>query len=83
MLETFTSTGNKAIDADLSIRINTALAYDGDEALGWAKEHGLCLALDKKAFEKLASVQALDFVQTVEKPVAVIAKVFKETSTAG
>lgn len=30
------------------------IAYDQAEALAWATEHAMCLALDKKAFEKVA-----------------------------
>ena len=45
-----------------------------EKAFTWAKEHGLALALDVKAFEKIASVQALDFVNTEETIVAVIGK---------
>lgn len=70
----FQQTGNKQFDKQLSVRVNTRLEYAEPEALEWAKKHGLCLALDKKAFEKIASVQSLDFVKPVDVASAVIAK---------
>jgi hypothetical protein len=32
----------------------TVIEYDPAPALAWAQSHGLCLALDKRAFERLA-----------------------------
>ena len=46
----------------------TVRDYPEDKAFAWAKESGLALALDKKAFEKSASVQPLDFVTVREEP---------------
>jgi hypothetical protein len=62
----------KRIDGELSVRVNKRLVYDDELALEWAKEHQLCLSLDKKSFEKIAPDLKLDFVTTEEKPVAVI-----------
>jgi hypothetical protein len=63
---------SKTVAAGLSVRINTSLNYDAAKALEWAKAHDLALALDKKAFETIAKAQAIDFVETVEIPTAVV-----------
>jgi hypothetical protein len=70
----YEQSGEKQIAEGLSVRVNTRLEYDTKKALTWAKEHQLCLTLDKPAFEKIAKVQDLDFVEAVETPTAVIAK---------
>jgi hypothetical protein len=64
----------KTVAPGLSVRITVKPVYDREKAFAWAREHGLALALDAKAFEKIASVQALDFVNTEETIVAVIGK---------
>lgn len=38
------------------------IAYDATDALNWATEHKVCLALDKKSFEKVAKASPLPFV---------------------
>lgn len=73
IVEAFRETGSKQLGGGLSVRVNKRLVYDDKRALAWAKEHGLCLALDKKAFEKIAAVDQPDFVAVEESPVAVIA----------
>lgn len=65
---------SKTVAPGLSVRITTNLVYDKKQAFEWAKEHGLALALDTKAFEKIASVQPLDFVTTKETVNTVIGK---------
>jgi hypothetical protein len=35
-----------------------ALNYDGADALSWAKEHDMCLALDAKAFEGICKADS-------------------------
>ena len=40
------------------------LNYDPSEGLAWATEHGMCLALDKKAFEKVAKASPPPCVTT-------------------
>lgn len=70
----YVQTGEKTFDKQLSIRATPILVYSESEALEWAKKHGLCLALDTRAFEKIASVQPLDFVAKNERISAVIAK---------
>lgn len=65
---------SKTVAPKLSVRVAVKPVYDKERALAWAKEHGLALALDAKVFEKIASVQPLDFVTTEESITAVIAK---------
>lgn len=65
---------SKTVAPKLSVRVTAKPVYDKARALDWAKEHGLALALDAKAFEKIASVQPLDFVTAEESITAVIAK---------
>jgi hypothetical protein len=43
-----------------------ALSYDDKTALAWARETGIALALDTKAFEKVAEATDLDFVTKTE-----------------
>lgn len=69
----YQTTGIKTIDKTMSVRVNTAFVYNPKDAFDWAMKHKLCLTLDKKAFEKLLSVQDLEFVEKEEKVIAVIA----------
>jgi len=73
-IKLYSETKDKQIDDHISVRVNTSLEYDQDKAMKWATDHNLCLALDKKAFEKVADTVQLDFVEKVEKPTAVIKK---------
>ncbi len=70
-------TGEKKF-GQVGIRITTNYMYTEENALNWAKEHNLCLALDKTAFKKQLKVQLLDFVQTEEVPTATIPTQIKE-----
>jgi len=63
----FKVTGNKKLIDGIGIRVGTELEYDDNEALKWATEHKLCLALDKTAFKKIAKDQNIDFVTKTEK----------------
>jgi hypothetical protein len=58
---------NKKLFGGIGIRIGSLLKYDNKEAFDWAKEHSLCLSLDKKEFEKIAKTQDMEFVQKEEK----------------
>lgn len=69
----FQRTGNKKPAPGCGVRVGIKLVYHEGEALKWAKEHGLCLALDKKNFEAVAKSQQLDFVQEVPAVTATIA----------
>ncbi len=69
----YQETGNKAPASGVGIRVQTKLAYHPDDALRWAKEHDMALALDKPAFEKIAKAAPPDFVRKVESAQATIA----------
>jgi len=65
-LDDFRVTGSKQLLGGLGIRVSSKLSYDEDKAFNWAKEHGLCLKLDVKSFEKLAKIQQINFVMVDE-----------------
>jgi len=71
----FKATGNKHPAAGLGIREIVELNYLESDALEWAKEHAMCLTLDKKAFEKVVKAinGALPFVVQETVPTATIA----------
>ena len=58
----FNKTQEKKLLGGIGIRATKVFTYDESEALTWAKKSGLCLTLDKKSFEKIASVQKLTMV---------------------
>lgn len=60
-------TDNKKLLGGIGIRVISSLIYDKTDALKWAKEHSLCLSLDKRAFDKIAKSQDLDFVTKKEE----------------
>ncbi len=72
-LAAYQETGNKKPAPGVGIRVQTKLRYDETNALRWAREHDLCLMLDKAAFERQARVTPLSFVEAVETPAATIA----------
>ena len=67
----YEKTGDKKI-GQIGIRIMKDIIYDQEIAFKWAKEHSLCLNLDKKNFEKLAKTQDIEFVEIKERPIATI-----------
>jgi len=72
-LQAYAETGDKAPAPGVGIRERTVLTYDGKVAFDWAKSHKMALQLDKKAFEKIAKVSDLDFVDVATEPIATIA----------
>ena len=66
-------TGNKAPVPGVGIRETTKLDYTVPDALKWATEHKIALALDKKAFEGIAKQSPLDFVKSSIEVTATIA----------
>lgn len=54
--------GAKKLPFGLGVRVTSTLDYRVVDALSWATEHKLALALDKKAFESIAKSQPLSFV---------------------
>lgn len=70
---TYLETGNKAPTNGVSVVESTKLKYDPATAFEWATEHKVALALDAKAFEKIAKATPLPFVMTEVTPTARIA----------
>ncbi len=69
----YVATGSKAPAPGVGIRVTKGLQYDAAQAFAWAKDTGMALVLDKKAFEKIAPAANLPFVVTIEVPSATIA----------
>lgn len=67
-LAEYEATGKKTLGHGVGIRVTTKLDYDAADALTWAKEHDMALALDKSAFERIAKASPIEFVQLVETP---------------
>lgn len=66
-LAEYWATGKKTLGHGVGIRAQKRLEYDRDQALRWACANRKALALDAKAFEKLAKDEDLDFVEVVEE----------------
>lgn len=73
----FKNTGEKKLDGGVGIRVLKKLDYDTSEAFSWAKNHSLALSLDKKAFEKIAKADNIDFVKITEESTATIPTIIK------
>ena len=73
-LEAYRETGNKKPHEGVAVRIITKLNYEPEEAVAWAMQHRHTdlLALNKSAFEAVARVLKLDFVDIEEEPQATI-----------
>ena len=71
-LNEYSETGEKKLKFGVGIRILKQLQYGEDEAFTWAKEHSMALSLDKRAFDKIARVDKIDFVQIKEVPQATL-----------
>jgi hypothetical protein len=79
-LMAYEETGSKTPAPGVSIRIIKAIAYDAGRALLWAREFGLALTVDTKAFERIATASPIQpgdplaFVQVTDQPQATLAK---------
>ena len=73
----FQETHLKKLTGGLGVRIMTELEYDEDKAFNWAKEHNLCLELNKKEFKNISKTQKLDFVVRFEKIIITFPKEIK------
>jgi hypothetical protein len=74
-VEFYNTTGDKAAHDAVTVRVYTTLTYEPSEALDYCREHlPKALKLDKTAFEKVAKVADLDFVEIAEEPRATIAQ---------
>jgi hypothetical protein len=71
-IEVYHSTRSKEIASGVRVREMTRLTYDHQEALAWAMEHKLALALDVKIFEQFARVTVLPFVTYWIEPQATL-----------
>lgn len=76
-VEEYAKTDSKQLIGGLGIRVSTDLTYTEDNAFRWAKEHDLCLQLNKREFEKVAKTQEIDFVIKGEKITVTFPKVIK------
>ena len=65
----YQKTKNKKLLGGIGIRLMTDLIYDDEKAFSWAKEHGLCLTLDKRGFEKVAKSTNIPFVEMTDRVV--------------
>ncbi len=72
-VETYQATGNTKPGPGLGIKLMTVLHYDSGDALAWAKEHRLALALDRATFERLAKTARPAFVAIETVPTGTIA----------
>lgn len=63
----FKETAKKQLTGGLGIREGSEYIYEESKAFAWAKEHSMCLSLDKKAFEKVAEVTPIDFIEKKPK----------------
>lgn len=73
----YAKNGNKHPAPGVEIKFYTKLEYKKDQALEWAKEHGVGIipvSLDVKTFEKVAKTVKPDFVQISEWPQVTIAR---------
>ena len=70
----YEKTGEKKLDFGVGIRIMKRLNYDPKQAFSWAREHSLALTLDKRAFEKIAKADNIEFVELTEEVMATIPK---------
>jgi hypothetical protein len=73
-LDTYTKTQDKKPLPGVTVKIFKGLKYDEQKALAWAAEKKMCISLDKKAFEKVASAANLDFVEQIEEPRVQVSK---------
>lgn len=71
----YQETGEKPTVPGLGIRETKEYEYDERDALTFAKQHGMALALDRKAFEKVVASGAFDlpFVKVKTVPSGTIA----------
>ena len=69
----FADTQNKKPVEGVTVQVTNVLRYKSEEALEWAKESGLCLALDSKAFEKIAKATPIPCVTLATEVKATIA----------
>ncbi len=77
-VDIFRRTAQKTVHPGVKIREVPQLTYDPHHALEWAMEHRMALALDAKAFEKIAKAASLPFVQMTVEPQATLTTHFED-----
>lgn len=73
----FDQTGEKQLYAGIVIKQMSRLRYLESTAMAWAKEHGMALKLDVKAFEKIAKADKVYFVYYDTENTAALPKEIK------
>ncbi len=69
----YRATGKKKPTEGVGVRLSIDVVYEEAKAFEWARDNGLCLALDNKAFRALALHQDFDFVQRLQTAAGTIA----------
>lgn len=75
VLREYEQTSNKTPAPGLSVRVERTYNYAPADALDWAKQHGMALALDAKAFKDICKADSTrpGFVFVSDEPKALIA----------
>ena len=73
----YKETGKKKLEYGVEIKIFKKLEYEEAEALKWAKDHNMALSLDKRAFDKIAKADPMDFIKINEIPQATLPSVIE------
>lgn len=76
-IQGFSDDGEKKRLGGIGIRVGSSMIYEEEAAFSWAKEHSLCLQLNKKEFEKIAKTQEIEFVKKEEKVTVTFPKEIK------
>jgi len=74
-IQHFNLSGEKTLDENLSVRVQTKISYDEEKAVGWALLNAPILVrrtVDRKQFEEMAKRHRPDFVTFEDSVVAVI-----------
>ena len=71
-IKEYNKTGIKTLYGGIGIRVMQRLEYNPTRAVEWAKKHSIALMLDKKAFEKIAKIEDINFVTKREIPTVTI-----------
>lgn len=74
-IEHYQTTGEKTLDDNLGVRVNTKLEYEMPLAVAWCDQNAPVLVqkvIDRKVFEKFPGVDALPFVTKQETVTAVL-----------
>lgn len=70
----YRATQEKQPTPGVTVKVTTVLQYDEVLALGWARENGAALKLDRAGFDQIAKALPLPFVTRSEAPAVSIAR---------